>query len=113
MVSFLNLLPYREYSFEDDWKLQGACRTLGDTAAERVPNFFYEDMFVGRTGDLKMAHIDKLRRICASCPVLEQCREFSYHEEEGFLAGKTADERQRERRRRNKERLRREREAAF
>lgn len=64
------------------WKTQGACATL--TPAEADALFFTD----GRTPKRAYA-------LCGSCPVIDQCREAAYDQQEeyGMWAGEAAPQR--------------------
>lgn len=81
-----------------DWKKDSACFHSDEVT---VSDFYYDDGRFGfatsRQGEIeRQAHIKKLRRICAFCPVLEPCKELSKDEPFGFLAGRTEEERARD-----------------
>lgn len=69
-----------------DWQLQGACR--GHDSAV----FFHPD---GERGHAREDRERNAKSVCASCPVLQQCREHSLavHEPYGIWGGMTETER--------------------
>lgn len=69
-----------------EWQYQGSCRQL-DTEM-----FFHPD---GERGSSRRRRAAEAKRICASCPVVEQCREHSISAREpyGVWGGLTEEER--------------------
>lgn len=69
-----------------DWQLRGACRDLDSSV------FFHPDQERGSTRANREA---RAKRICRSCPVVEQCRRYalSVREPYGVWGGLSADER--------------------
>jgi WhiB family redox-sensing transcriptional regulator len=79
--------------FSSDWRADSACRTAD-------PDLFFP--VAGGTAASKQ--IAKAQRICAGCPVKEQCLDYamSTHEPAGIWGGTTPDERVRVRRARHR-----------
>lgn len=69
-----------------EWQLSGACRTLP------TEMFFHPD---GERGSSRHKRENAAKALCASCPVIEQCREhaLTVHEPYGIWGGLTEDER--------------------
>ena len=69
-----------------DWQLQGACR--GHDSAV----YFHPD---GERGHARENRERNAKKVCATCPVLQQCREhaLSVHEPYGIWGGMTETER--------------------
>ena len=69
-----------------DWQFQGACRTL---PAEM---FFHPD---GERGRARRKRIEQAKEVCATCPVLQACRDhaLSIREPYGVWGGLDEDER--------------------
>ncbi len=70
-----------------DWQLQGACRGAD-------PDLFFHPE--GERGPRKYARDAAAKAICATCPVLVQCREHALRVREpyGVWGGLTEDERE-------------------
>jgi WhiB family redox-sensing transcriptional regulator len=70
-----------------DWQLAGACRTAD-------PDLFFHPE--GERGPRKYARDAAATAICASCPVIAQCREhaLAVREPYGVWGGLTEDERE-------------------
>jgi WhiB family transcriptional regulator, redox-sensing transcriptional regulator len=70
-----------EYDAEHVWMLNGLCR-------ERDPSFFFPSDGVG---------VDRARKVCAGCPVQEECLEYAlrYRIEHGVWGGASERERRR------------------
>lgn len=69
-----------------EWQYDGACRTL-DTEM-----FFHPD---GERGPSRRNRAAEAKRICASCPVMDECRSHSLRAREpyGVWGGLTEEER--------------------
>ncbi|MDY2941756.1 MAG: WhiB family transcriptional regulator [Varibaculum sp.] len=69
-----------------EWQQQAACR---DYSTEM---FFHPD---GERGGTRRRRAMKAKAICATCPVLEQCRNYALaaHEPYGIWGGMTEEER--------------------
>ena len=72
-----------------EWQYQGACRDL-DTEL-----FFHPE---GERGSTRRRRAAGAKAICATCPVIEQCREYSLRAQEpyGIWGGMTEEERREE-----------------
>lgn len=70
-----------------EWQVDGACRTTGDEL------FFHPDGERGRRRERREA---AALRVCATCPVLAQCRDhaLAVREPYGVWGGMTEDERE-------------------
>lgn len=70
-----------QYDAEHSWMLSGSCR-------EREPGFFFPSDGVG---------VDRARRVCATCPVKQECLEYAlrYRIEHGVWGGASERERRR------------------
>lgn len=70
-----------------DWQLQAACRGLDSEV------FFHPD---GQRGSARTVREHNAKLICASCPVMQQCREHALRVREpyGVWGGLTEDERE-------------------
>ncbi|USQ79977.1 WhiB family transcriptional regulator [Ornithinimicrobium faecis] len=78
--------PIHPVGTEWDWQHEGLCRT-------RSPElFFHPD---GERGSVKRAREARAKKLCAACPVIEQCREhaLSVPEPYGVWGGLTEEER--------------------
>ena len=86
-----------------DWRAEGACRTAD-------PNLFFP-VAVGAVANRQIA---KAQRICAGCPVRQQCLDFALRAPEpaGVWGGTTPEQRIRARRARARRAPRVTREAA-
>lgn len=84
--------PGRQFAY-DDWKEEGLCHDHPTITTDD----FYIETLKGRpsneTRKDRAAHIQMLRNLCASCPVLQNCTELGRYELWGFLAGMTEEER--------------------
>lgn len=69
-----------------DWQVRGACRELSPTM------FFHPE---GERGAARRARAARAKEICASCPVLQQCRAhaLTVREPYGIWGGMTEEER--------------------
>jgi WhiB family redox-sensing transcriptional regulator len=69
-----------------DWRKQGACLSAD-------PDLFFPISSRG----VSATQIDRAKRVCASCPVREQCLDFalSTQQQFGIWGGATEDERKR------------------
>ncbi|MDY5584264.1 MAG: WhiB family transcriptional regulator [Arcanobacterium sp.] len=69
-----------------NWQVQGACNSLD-------PEYFFHPE--GERGGPRRRRIERAKRICQTCPVLEQCREYalSHHEPYGVWGGLSEEER--------------------
>ena len=69
-----------------DWQLQSACRGMDSEV------FFHPD---GQRGAARARREQQAKQICASCPVMQQCREHALKVREpyGVWGGLTEDER--------------------
>ena len=69
-----------------DWQYQGACREADPTL------FFHPE---GERGAARRQRDNAAKAVCATCPVLEMCREHSLQVREpyGVWGGLTEDER--------------------
>lgn len=70
-----------------DWQLEAACRGMDSEV------FFHPD---GQRGAARAQREQRAKQICATCPVLEQCREHALRVREpyGVWGGLTEDERE-------------------
>jgi WhiB family redox-sensing transcriptional regulator len=70
-----------------DWQLEAACRGMDSEV------FFHPD---GQRGAARAQREQRAKQICATCPVLQQCREhaLSVREPYGVWGGLTEDERE-------------------
>jgi WhiB family transcriptional regulator, redox-sensing transcriptional regulator len=86
-----------------DWRAEGACRTAD-------PDLFFP-VAVGAVANRQIA---KAQRICAGCPVRQQCLDFALRTPEpaGVWGGTTPEQRTRARRARARRATRVPREAA-
>ena len=71
---------------EWEWQNQGSCRDLPSEM------FFHPD---GERGPSRINRIAKAKSVCASCPVIQQCREHALAVQEpyGIWGGLSEDER--------------------
>ena len=69
-----------------DWQYEGACREL-DTDM-----FFYPE---GERGTARRRRADAAKAVCATCPVMEECRDHAVASREpyGIWGGMTEEER--------------------
>jgi WhiB family redox-sensing transcriptional regulator len=69
-----------------DWQLSAACRGLASAA------FFHPD---GERGASRMRRERAAKKICASCPVIQDCLDWALKVPEpyGVWGGRSADER--------------------
>ncbi|HIZ34912.1 MAG TPA: WhiB family transcriptional regulator [Candidatus Ruania gallistercoris] len=69
-----------------EWQYQGACRQTGDE------QFFHPE---GERGAARRRRDANAKAICASCPVIQQCREHALQVREpyGVWGGLTEEER--------------------
>ncbi len=69
-----------------EWQYQGACRQTGDEV------FFHPE---GERGSNRRRRDEAAKAVCASCPVMELCREHALRVREpyGVWGGLTEDER--------------------
>lgn len=76
-----------------DWRRQGRCRF------EPFALFFPPD---GETGEQRDMRERRAKKVCAACPVIDQCGEYALTRPEryGIWGGMTPDDRRIERRRR-------------
>ena len=81
-----------------EWQYQGACRDL-DTEL-----FFHPE---GERGSTRRRRAAGAKAICATCPVIEQCREYALRAQEpyGIWGGMTEEERREEVQRRRIRRI--------
>jgi len=70
-----------------EWQLVGSCRDADPTL------FFHPE---GERGPARSKRADAAKRVCASCPVLEECREhaLAVREPYGVWGGMSEDERE-------------------
>lgn len=70
-----------------DWQLHGACRVLP------ADMFFHPD---GERGKARRQRIEQAKEVCATCPVLQACRDhaLAIREPYGVWGGLDEDERQ-------------------
>lgn len=70
-----------------DWQMQAACRGMDSEV------FFHPD---GQRGSARAQREQAAKQICASCPVMQQCREHALKVREpyGVWGGLTEDERE-------------------
>lgn len=70
-----------------EWQYQGACRSAD-------PDLFFHPE--GERGSARRRRDEAAKAICATCPVIDQCREHSLRVREpyGVWGGLTEDERQ-------------------
>jgi WhiB family transcriptional regulator, redox-sensing transcriptional regulator len=71
-----------------DWQMEGACRDTGSTI------FFHPE---GERGPARRNRDAAAQAVCATCPVLQQCREHALRVREpyGVWGGLTEDDRER------------------
>lgn len=71
-----------------DWQALGSCNTMD-------PEFFFHPE--GERGGPRRRRIERAKRICRACPVLEDCREYalSHNEPYGVWGGLSEEERNR------------------
>ena len=71
-----------------DWQLQGSCRRVG-------PDVFFHPE--GERGPAREARERAAKAVCATCPVIEQCREhaLAVREPYGVWGGLSEDDRER------------------
>nr|WP_204398830.1 WhiB family transcriptional regulator [Arcanobacterium pluranimalium] len=69
-----------------DWQILGSCNSLD-------PEFFFHPE--GERGGPRRRRIERAKRICQNCPVIEQCRDYalSHHEPYGVWGGLSEEER--------------------
>ena len=69
-----------------EWQYEGACRDL-DTQL-----FFHPE---GERGGTRRRRAEAAKAICATCPVIDKCREYALkaHEPYGVWGGMTEEER--------------------
>ncbi len=72
-----------------DWQLDGACRRAD-------PDVFFHPE--GERGPTRRRRDDAAKSVCATCPVLQQCRShaLTVREPYGVWGGMTEDERERQ-----------------
>jgi len=72
-----------------EWQMQGACREADDTL------FFHPE---GERGPSRRNRDNAAKAICASCPVVQSCKEhaLAVREPYGVWGGMTEDEREAE-----------------
>ena len=70
-----------------DWQVEGACRKTGSTV------FFHPE---GERGPARRNRDAAAKAICASCPVIKQCRQhaLTVREPYGVWGGLTEDDRE-------------------
>jgi WhiB family transcriptional regulator, redox-sensing transcriptional regulator len=70
-----------------EWQLQGACR-------EADPRLFFHTE--GERGSARRGRDDAARAVCASCPVIEECRRhaLAVREPYGVWGGLSEDDRE-------------------
>ncbi len=70
-----------------DWQLDGACRRVGPET------FFHPE---GERGSARQLRDNAAKEVCASCPVMAQCRAhaLAVREPYGVWGGLTEDERE-------------------
>lgn len=66
-----------------DWMDHGACR-------DEDPDLHFP---IGETSKADRRQITEAKQVCATCPVLEQCREFGMDEPHGIWGGLSEQER--------------------
>lgn len=73
-------------AYDIPWQEQGACREADETL------FFHPD---GESGGMKEKRISAAKDVCATCPVLAQCRDYALAKGEAFgiWGGMSEDER--------------------
>jgi WhiB family redox-sensing transcriptional regulator len=83
----------------ENWQSRGECAKPGHDAEDWFP-FSY-------TGGPSLAQIDRVRAVCARCPVRERCLDWALtaNESDGIWAGTTPDERKALRRRATRRRF--------
>ena len=71
-----------------DWQMEGACRETGSTV------FFHPE---GERGPARRNRDAAAQAVCATCPVIRQCREHALRVREpyGVWGGLTEDDRER------------------
>ncbi|QOQ39832.1 WhiB family transcriptional regulator [Trueperella pecoris] len=71
-----------------DWQALGSCNTMD-------PEFFFHPE--GERGGPRRRRIERAKRICQTCPVLDQCREYAltHNEPYGVWGGLSEEERNR------------------
>lgn len=69
-----------------EWQYQGACRDVDTTM------FFHPE---GERGAARRRRVEAAKAICATCPVMQQCREhaLSVREPYGIWGGMSEEER--------------------
>ncbi|WP_298750581.1 WhiB family transcriptional regulator [uncultured Serinicoccus sp.] len=69
-----------------EWQFEGACRTTSPEV------FFHPE---GERGPARRRRDERAKQVCASCPVLEQCRThaLAVREPYGVWGGMTEEER--------------------
>lgn len=72
-----------------EWQEQGLCRR---TPSIKPLDFFYAGRFYSGS-KAEREHVGRLRSLCAACPVLSECKQWSFREQHGFWAGMTEQER--------------------
>lgn len=79
---------------DESWRERGACHPLLLAKVVTVDDFFPEGQFVKNSPEYK-AHIARIKAICATCPVTNQCVEFAdlTHQKEGMWGGLTRSQR--------------------
>lgn len=76
----------------NDWEQYGSCRSLSTVTLD---DFFFEGRFK-KDSDNEHAHVNRLKAVCAACPVKQECDEFATRtKQEGFWAGLTEEDRRR------------------
>lgn len=86
-----------------DWQQHGLCRRLPDIT---IDDFYYEGRFRDQSENM-VRHEERLRSICAACPVRDACDQWAdKNEQDGFWAGLTAVQRHRRKRTRKRQRSR-------
>lgn len=71
-----------------EWQSRGNCNNHPELT---VNDFFYETKFKKRNSVELREHLAKLRRICAFCPVRQECRDWAdtIKATHGFFGGET------------------------
>ncbi|ADH93028.1 Transcription factor WhiB [Arcanobacterium haemolyticum] len=71
-----------------DWQALGSCNNMD-------PEFFFHPE--GERGGPRRRRIERAKRICQTCPVIDECREYALvnHEPYGVWGGLSEEERNR------------------
>lgn len=77
------------------WATRGNCAIPPGTSHALAAAIFdvFDDPTTGITPAVRDQRLATVRRICASCPVLLECRQFGMTQTDGFYGGLTPEER--------------------